>query len=59
MLQDAQRRLLAGFFSNMSVAWFVAAFIGATNLVSSVQYGLSGGLSLALALTLSNEVHEK
>lgn len=57
LLSVSQRKLLSEFFSNMAVVWFAATFIGATNALLSLQYGLSGIFALIIALILAKEVN--
>lgn len=51
-----QLKLLAGFFSNMAVVWFVAAFIEPKEPITMLRAIVSGGLSIIVALFLVKEV---
>lgn len=46
----SRRKLLSGFWSNIAVAWFVAAFIGEATWLTRLVYIVNIFLSLTLAL---------
>jgi hypothetical protein len=48
----ARRKLLAGFWANIAVAWFIAAFISEGVWLTRLVYIANILLSLALALIL-------
>lgn len=56
MLTESQLKILSQFFSNMSIVWFAAGFVGATNIILTLQYGLTGIFSLVISLRLIKEV---
>lgn len=57
-LNTFQVKTLSIFFLNMSVAWFVAAFISPVKLVSVVVFTGYGIISLYISLILLKEVKE-
>ena len=56
LLNEAQYERLSEFFCNISVAWFIAGFIGAADFSSVLKYGLNGLASLVVSLMLAREV---
>lgn len=56
-LNIEQQKSLAGFFSNISVAWFIAAFVTPTsieNLIKFMVYGIFSLYSSLLILRRTN-----
>lgn len=50
----ARRKLLAGFWINIAVAWFVAAFINEVGWLTRLVYIVNILMSLVLALILED-----
>lgn len=55
-LSEFQFKILSGFFSNMAVLWFGAAFINPSDTPSSIKYVISAIASLVLALKVGKDV---
>lgn len=55
-LNHDQIKLIAGFFSNMAIVWFAAAFIEPRDIVTMFRAGLSGVFSLAFGIVVLKEV---
>ena len=51
-----QTKSLSGFLSNMSVAWFVAAFVSPPELFASLRFFIYGILALHISLILLKEI---
>ncbi len=56
-----QRKLIAGFFSNMSVLWFGAALIAPANQVVAIRSFIQGLIAFTIAILIMSikGVYEK